>query len=360
MKNIALILAGGRGNRFWPHSKFNKPKQLLPSPSGNTMLRETLERLLPYFELDDIYIATTEDLFQSIREMAPEIDILNYILEPVGRDTAASIALSALLIRHYRHDKIKLAIFPIDHFIPEKEKFHQVLKDSFQLVDQYQKPVIVGIRPSRNETRYGYICTGDPFIQNIHQNVYQINRFKEKPDISWINEKSKNYQLFWNTGIYVFPSEKIITLIEELLPKLNQSILKIKNSIGTLEKREVIKNRFKDMESISFEYGILEKMNDLLVIEGQFIWEDIGSWHAIEQFVKHDDNGNVVQGEHTSIDTSRCIIINDKGLTVTIGLTDLVIVNDGPIQLIYPKGREGDIKKILRQMSKDDRYKKYL
>jgi len=360
MKNIALILAGGRGKRFWPHSRFNKPKQLLASPSGNSMLRDTFDRLLPFFDSDDIYIATIEDLFQPIREMVPEIDMLNYIVEPVGRDTAASIALSTLLITRYRHNDINIAIFPIDHFIPEKEKFYQALNDAFQVVREYQKPVIMGIQPTRNETQYGYICAGNQIVQSENKNIYQVNQFKEKPDTLWIEKNKKMYQLFWNSGIYIFPSKTILDLVKDWIPELNQSIQEIARSIGTLEKGEVIKEQFRTMESVSFEYGILEKINDLLIIDGQFSWEDIGSWHAIERFVQHDAEGNIVQGEHAGIDTNHCIIINDKGLTVTIGLSDLVIINNGPIQLIYPKDREGDIKKIINQMAKDDHYKKYL
>lgn len=360
MKKIALILAGGRGKRFWPHSRFHKPKQLLSSPSGNTMMRDTFERLLPYFNSDDIYIATTDDLFQPIREIVPEIDLLNYIVEPVGRDTAASIALSTLLITRYRHDDVYIAIFPIDHFIPEKEKFYQILNNAFPIVQKYHKPVIVGIKPKRDETRYGYICTGKHMIQDEHLNAYQIKKFKEKPDAHWIEINRKKYQLFWNSGIYIFPGTMILNLIKKWMPKLHQALQEIAGSLGTLEKGEIIKRQFKQMESISFEYGVLENTENLMVIEGQFSWEDIGSWHAIERFVQHDIYGNIIQGEHAGIDTSRCIIINDKGLTVTIGLSDLVIINNGPIQLIYPKNREGDIKKIINQMAKDNRYKKYL
>ncbi|MFW6149472.1 MAG: mannose-1-phosphate guanylyltransferase [Atribacterota bacterium] len=360
MKKIALILAGGRGKRFWPHSRFNKPKQLLSSPSGNSMLRDTFERLLPFFSTDDIYIATIEDLFQPIKEMVPEIDILNYIIEPVGRDTAASIALSTLMITHYQHDDIDIAIFPIDHFIPEKEKFQQIVNNAFQLIHKFQKPVIMGIKPKRDEKRYGYICTGKQIMEDENQSVYQIRKFKEKPNTEWIEKNKKEYQLFWNSGIYFFPGKIILSLFEQWMPQLYQSIQKIAECIGTLEKNEVIKKHFKDLEYISFEYGILEKIDDLLVIEGQLVWEDIGSWHAIERFVQHDANGNIIQGEHEGIDTNRCIIINDQGLTVTIGLSDLVIINNGPIQLIYPKNREGDIKNIINQMAKDDRYKKYL
>ena len=360
MKNIALILAGGRGKRFWPHSRFRKPKQLLPSPSGNSMLRDTFERLLPSFDTNDIYIATIEDLFQPIREMVPEIDMLNYIVEPTGKDTAASIALSTLLISHYRHHETNIAIFPIDHFIPEKEKFSFVLDKAFQAVQEYKKPIIIGIKPKQNETRYGYICASNTLEGKDSKNIYQVEKFKEKPDIEWIEENKKRHQLFWNTGIYVFSSKTILKLIKEWAPQLDQAIQKIADSIGTLEKGEVIKKQFQIIESLSFEYSVLEKIDDLLVLDGQFRWEDIGSWHAIEQFVQHDANGNIIQGEHSGIDTNNCIIISDKGLTVTIGLSDMVIINNGPIQLIYPKYREGDIKKIIKQMSKDSRYEKYL
>ena len=234
-KNIALILAGGRGKRFWPHSRFHKPKQLLTSPSGNSMLRDTFERLLPYFDIDDIYIATIEDLFQPIRGLVPEVDMLNYIVEPIGRDTAASIALSTLLITHYRNSNdFSIAIFPIDHFIPEKDIFLQLVNHSFETVHKYQKPVIMGIKPKRDETRYGYICTGEQIVKAENKNVYQISKFKEKPDTLWIEKNKKIYQLFWNSGIYVFPSKIILHLIEDWMPRLNQAIQEIACSIGTL------------------------------------------------------------------------------------------------------------------------------
>ncbi len=360
MKNIALILAGGRGKRFWPHSRFNKPKQLLASPSGNSMLRDTFERLLTYFETDDIYVATIEDLFQPIRQIIPEIDILNYIVEPVGKDTAASIALSTLLITHYRSQDINIAIFPIDHYIPEQEKFHQLLEFSFQVVQKYQKPVILGIEPKREEPRYGYLCTSNQVEQFKERDIYVVKKFKEKPDLDWIKQNSKIYKLFWNSGIYFFPAQTILKQIERWMPKLNRAITEIAQSIGTLEKGEIIRQQFQIIDSISFEYGILEKIDDLLLIKGNIIWEDIGSWIAMERFVANDNNGNIIQGKYAGIDTHNCIIVNNKGLTVTIGLSDLVIINDGPIQLIYPKSREADIKKIVNQMAKDEHFKKYI
>ena len=360
MNNIALILAGGRGKRFWPHSRFNKPKQFLAAPSGNLMLRDTFERLLPFFKTDDIYVATIEDLFQPIREIIPEIDILNYIIEPMGKDTAASIALATLLITHYRSRDINIAIFPIDHYIPEKDKFYQLLDNSFQAVQRFKKPVIIGIEPKRKESRYGYICTANQTGNFKEMNLYSVKMFKEKPDSHWIEQYSKQNQLLWNSAIYIFPAHIILDFIAKWMPKLDKAINEIALSIGTLSKREVIKAQLKTVDSISFEYGVLEKVTDLLVMKGDIIWEDIGSWHAMERFVPHDANGNIVQGEYTGIDTQNCIIVNDKGVTVTIGLSNMVIINDGPIQLIYPKNREGDIKKVINQMAKDERFKKYI
>lgn len=360
MKNIALILAGGRGKRFWPHSRFNKPKQLLPSPSGRSMLRDTFERLVPYFNVNDIYIVTTEDLIKPVREIVPEIDMLNYIVEPVGKDTAASIALSTLLITHYRHQDVNLAIFPVDHFITEKDKFYTALNNAFAAIVEEQTPVIIGINPKRNESRYGYICAKKELGKTDDSEIYSVKQFKEKPDNAWIEKNKNNCQLFWNTGIYIFPSKRIMILLKKLMPGLCKSMQEITESIGTLEKGEVIKEQFQKMESISFEYGVLEKIDELVVVDGQFSWEDIGSWNAIESFLQHDADGNIIQGEHTGIDTERCIIINDKGITVTIGLSDMVVINNGPIQLIYPKDREGDLKNIINQMSKDSQFKKYL
>lgn len=360
MKKIALILAGGRGKRFWPHSRFSKPKQFLATPGGNIMLRDTFERLLPYFNPEEIYIATIEDLFQPIREIIPEIDILNYIIEPVGKDTAASIALATLLITHYRGKDINIAIFPIDHYIPEKAKFYQLLDKSFQAVFALKKPVIIGIEPKRKEPRYGYICSAKQPDHFKPLDLYPVSMFKEKPDFQWITKNSLKNKLFWNSAIYIFPASTILSFIERYMPALDKAIKEIGLSIGTLSKSEVIKTQFKKIDSISFEYGILEKVDDLIVIKGDLIWEDIGSWHAMERFIPKDANGNIVQGEYTGLDTHNCIIVNDKGLTVTIGLSNLVIINDGPIQLIYPKKREGDIKKIINQMAKDERYKKYI
>lgn len=360
MNNIAIILAGGRGNRFWPHSRYKKPKQLLQSPSGNTMLRDTYNRIIPFFDVNDIYVATTEDLLQPIREMVPEIDLLNYIVEPKSRDTAAAIALSTLLITSYRHNNTNIAIFPVDHFVTDNDKFNKAIDDAFIAVNKYKKPIMIGIKSEQNETRYGYICAGKKVDETEGKNIYIVENFKEKPDIQWIEDNKKDYKLFWNTGIYVFPSSMILKLVKELAPQLDNSIQKIAESIGTLERSEVIKKQFKIIESVSFEYAILEKINNLLVIDGQFGWQDIGSWNAYERFLQHDDYGNIIQGEHSGIDTHNCIIVSDKGLTVTIGLSDMVIINNGPIQLIYPKNREGDIKKIIRQMSKNEHHKKYL
>ncbi|MDD4363367.1 MAG: sugar phosphate nucleotidyltransferase, partial [Atribacterota bacterium] len=266
-----------------------------------------------------------------------------------------------LLINNY-HKKasINLAIFPIDHYIPEKEQFQDSLKDAFQIAFDYNRPVLIGIKPKKKETRYGYIVV-DKQITNVKNiKLYKILKFKEKPDENWIAESEKKFQLFWNTGIYVMPSQFIFQSIKQFLPELDKSMQIISQSIGTLDKSQTIRTQFEKIKAVSFEYAVLEKTLEILAVEGGFVWDDIGSWHAVERFIPMDIDGNIIQGEYLGIDTKNCLIINDNGLTVTIGLDNFVIIKNGPIQMIYPKNREGDIKKIISQMEKDTQFKKYL
>lgn len=194
MKNVAVLMAGGRGQRFWPHSRFDTPKQLLSITGGNSMIRETINRVLPLIDLSDVFISTTEDLFDSIKDALPEIDYLNYILEPVGRDTAACIGLAAVVLEHrYKDPNTTMITLPIDHIIKDGEKFLQAIKEACILARETGNLITIGIKPSRPETGYGYICVGEESekIDNITACV--VNNFTEKPDLEtakkFINEK---------------------------------------------------------------------------------------------------------------------------------------------------------------------------
>lgn len=354
-------MAGGRGQRFWPYSRFDTPKQLLSVTGGNSMIRDTINRLSSLISLSDIYVSTTEDLFHSIKTLLPEIDYLNYILEPVGRDTAACIGLAAVVIAHrYKDPDTTMITLPVDHLIGDQEVFRQTLQFACQLARETENLITIGINPSRPETGYGYICMGEEVIKSGNMSAYKVKEFTEKPNLDLAKKfiQKKNY--LWNSGIFIWTCKAILEAIARELPALYQGLLKIRENLGTLQRKEIVKQVFNKLEKISIDYAVMEKVTNRLVVKGNFKWDDVGSWTSMERIFPRNNEGNVVQGNYEGVDTKNCIIINDEGLTVTIGLSDLVIVSAGKIKLIYPKDREGDLKKIIQKISQNEKFKNYL
>ncbi|HER25450.1 MAG TPA: mannose-1-phosphate guanylyltransferase [Candidatus Atribacteria bacterium] len=361
MKNVAVLMAGGRGQRFWPHSRFDTPKQLLSITGGNSMIRETVNRVLPLIDLSDIFISTTEDLFNSIKDALPEMDYLNYILEPVGKDTAACVGLAAVILEHrYKDPATTMITLPIDHIIKDCEKFLEVIKEACVLARETGNLITIGIKPSRPETGYGYIYVGEEVKKTENITACAVNNFTEKPDLETAKKFISEKKYLWNSGIFVWTCADILKAIKKEIPNLYQGLMKVKDSLGTLHKKEILKDVFYGLEKISIDYAIMEKVSNRLVVKGDFSWDDIGSWTSMERIFPRDKDGNVIKGSHEGVDTERCVIINDEGLVVTIGLSDLVIVSSGDIKLIYPKKREGDLKKIIKRMVNNHNYKKYL
>jgi len=361
MKNVAVLMAGGRGQRFWPHSRFDTPKQLLSITGGSSMIRETVNRVSPLIDLSDVFISTTEDLFNGIKDALPEVDYLNYILEPVGRDTAACIGLAAVVIAHrYKDPDTTMILLPIDHIIKEREKFLQTINEACKLARETGNLITIGIKPSRPETGYGYICVGEEVKKIDDIIACKVKEFAEKPNLEAAEKFINEGNYLWNSGIFIWTCKDILDAIEKKTPKLYQGLMKIQNSLGTLHKKEIMKEVFYSLEKISIDYAIMEKVSNRLVVKGGFKWDDIGSWTSMERIFPLDKDSNVIQGGHEGVDTKNCIVINDEGLIVTIGLSDLVIVSSGDIKLIYPKKREGDLKEIIKKIANNEKYKKYL
>lgn len=361
MENVAILMAGGRGQRFWPYSRFDTPKQLLSITGGNSMIRETVNRLLPLIDLSNVFISTTEDLFNSIKDALPEVDYLNYILEPVGRDTAACIGLAAVIIEHrYKDSNTTMTILPIDHIIKEREKFLKTIEEGCKLARETGNLITIGIKPLRPETGYGYICVGEEIKNTSNITAFTVKEFTEKPNLETAKKFISEGNYLWNSGIFIWTCQDILKAIKKEMPKLYKGLMRIKNSLGTLDKKEVVKEVFYELEKISIDYAIMEKVSNRLVVKGDFRWDDIGSWTSMERIFSQDKDGNVIQGGHEGVDTKRCIVINDEGLIVTIGLSDLVIISSGDIKIIYPKKREGDLKKIIKSIANNEKYKKYL
>lgn len=347
MKKTALIMAGGRGERFWPRSRKGLPKQFLSlTDDGKTMIQLTVERILPLVDTKDIYIATNKDYLELVKAQLPDVPTENIICEPVGRNTAPCIALGAALISTKYEDAIMM-VLPSDHLIKYNSMFQTILRDACDVALEGDNLVTVGITPDHPETGYGYI----KFNTEISKGrAFGVERFVEKPTL----EKAKEYlaedDYLWNSGMFLWKISSVMNRFKELLPDVYDGALKIKEAYKEGRGEEVLEQVFPNLPSISVDYGLMEKSQNIYTIPGTFGWDDVGSWLAVERIKQSNEFGNIVNGNVITIGTKDCIIQGDKKLIATVGLKDLVIVDTEDATLICEKGSTADIKKVLENL----------
>lgn len=356
MRKAALIMAGGRGERFWPKSRKNLPKQFLSlTDDGKTMIQLTVERILPLVDAEDIYIATNMDYLDLVKEQLPFVKEENILCEPVGRNTAPCIALGAVHIAKKYEDALMM-VLPSDHLIKLSGVYQGLLEDACEVAKEDDNLVTIGIAPEYPETGYGYI----KFIQSKKfKNAYEVDRFVEKPNLELAMEYLETEEYLWNSGMFIWKVSSILQRIEKLMPDLYEGILKIQAAIGTSEQEEVLKTVFPTLPSTSIDYGIMEKSNHIYTVPGSFGWDDVGSWLAIERIKKTDEQNNVINGNAVVIESEDCIIQADKKLIAAIGLKDIVVVDTEDATLICDKHQTADIKKVIAKL-RENRREEYL
>ncbi len=347
MNITALIMAGGRGERFWPKSRRNLPKQFLSlTDDGKTMIQLTVERILPLVKMEDIYIATNKDYRKLVQAQLPEIPEENILCEPAGRNTAPCIGLGAVHMAKKYEDAVML-VLPSDHLIKFTKMFLTTLRDACQVAESGENLVTLGITPDYPETGYGYIKF-DPQI--TEGRAYGVERFVEKPSLETAKEYLATEEYLWNSGMFVWRVSTILKNMEAYLPDIYTRLIKIKDSIGTNGEEYVLEHEFLEMESQSIDYGIMEKASNIYIIPGTFGWDDVGSWLAIERIKRTNESGNVVNGNVITVNTHKCIIQGETKLIAAVGLEDLIVVDTEDATLICAKDNAGDIKKVLENL----------
>lgn len=347
MKMTALIMAGGRGERFWPKSRKNMPKQFLSlTDDGKTMIQLTVERILPIVRIEDIYIATNKDYKALVNEQLPGIPSENIICEPIGRNTAPCIGLGAVHIAKKYDDAIML-VLPSDHLIKYNSMFIGTLKDAAEIAYDKSNLVTIGITPDYPETGYGYIkFNPNQFIGR----AFSVDRFVEKPSLEIAKEYLASEEYIWNSGMFVWKVSTILKKLNEFIPEVYDGLINIQNAIGTSNEEAVLEKEFYNLPSISVDYGILEKSTDIYTIPSTFGWDDVGSWLAVERIKKSNEYGNIVEGNVITVNSNNCIIDGGKKLIATVGIKDLIIVDTDDATLICEKGYCGEIKKVLENL----------
>jgi len=349
----ALIMAGGEGTRFWPLSRKDNPKQFLKlNDDQKTMLQETVERIKELVPIEQVFIATNEAYQEAIKKQLGGIPAENIIVEPMKRNTAACIGLSSVVIEN-KYPGSTMIVLPADHLIKDENKFVDILSKAVMTASTGKNLVTLGIKPTHPETGYGYIHYGDHLHTIDGDQVFEVQNFTEKPDLDTAKDFLEDGNYLWNSGMFIWQLDSILYNLEKYLPEMYESLSKIKKALGTDLEKKVIENEFEKMESVSIDYGIMEKAEDIFVIPGSFGWDDLGSWPALERVKKVDDDGNVVVGKHYGIDTTNSIIHSPNKVVTTIGLDDVVIVDTEDAILICDKKRAQEVKEIRNILAED-------
>ncbi|MEO0225997.1 MAG: mannose-1-phosphate guanylyltransferase [candidate division WOR-3 bacterium] len=341
MKRVAVILAGGKGERFWPKSKPDFPKQFLSFFDRRPAIKLTEQRLTGLVSASDRYYVVPQRLVKVVRKV---FGLKNLIVEPVGRNTAAAIGLAALVLQKRLGDAI-MFVLPSDHLIRDKERFQNCLRFAAGLAER-DYLVTFGIKPSRPDTNYGYIKCGSLIEERDGMVAYRVLNFKEKPDPRTAVRYLRAGNYYWNSGIFVWRVKTIIEALREYAPDLYRGLT------GYLRQRSI--KVFENLPSISIDYQVMEKAKRIALIRANFDWDDIGSWDALARHLPRDEKGNVVVGSHIGIDTKDSIIFSEKRLIATIGVDDLIIIDGGDEVLVCKRDHISKIREVVQKVSKGD------
>lgn len=347
MKKTALIMAGGRGERFWPKSRQSMPKQFLSlTDDGKTMIQLTVERILSLVGIEDIYVVTNASYKELVQKQLPSLPEKNILCEPVGRNTAPCIGLGAIHIAK-KYDDAVMFVLPSDHLIKYNSIFINTLNDAAQVAEMGENLVTMGITPDYPETGYGYI----KFSPNkTLGRAFEVERFVEKPDLETAKTYLATEQYLWNSGMFIWKVSTILKNLEKHLPEMYQGLCRIGTAIGTEDEQKVLKEEFRAFKSESIDYGIMEKAKNIYILSGSFGWDDVGSWLAVGRIKKSNEFGNVISGNAVTVDTKNTIIQGGSKLIATVGLEDMIIVDTEDALLVCDAKDAGNIKKVLENL----------
>jgi len=349
----ALIMAGGSGTRLWPASREARPKQLLGLLSERTMLQEACRRIAPLVPDDQIFVVTSEAYTDVVRQQIPQVPAANIIGELEGHGTAPCIGLSALYLKRLDPEAV-MAVLTADHYIEKADELRGALGAAAQVAEE-GRLVTLGIEPNRPATGYGYIERGERLARISGLDVYRVEKFTEKPDLSTAQAFMESGRYYWNSGMFIWKVSAILREFEKLMPRLYAQLMEIDAALGTAEERAVLELVWPQVKKETIDYGIMERAEDVAVIPVDIGWSDVGDWTALSDLLPADAEGNVVVGQHVGLDTRGCLIHGSCHLVTTIGLEDMLVVDTEDALLVCPRERAQEVRDLVKKLRESGR-----
>lgn len=345
-----VILGGGRGERFWPLSRLDRPKQLLALNGKRTMLAETIDRVLPLVPMERTYVVTGSHLEHAVRDALPGLRHENLLAEPCGRNTCMAIGLAAAEIGRHDPDAVMI-VLSADHRIEPAGRLRDILAFGAELAASEQALITIGITPSRAETGYGYIEVGETIRAQGDLAALRVAGFKEKPEPQQAQVYYYGRKHLWNAGMFVWSVPAIWSAFKEHCPAHFAALEKCRSHPGDTEVRKI---GYDEVPDISIDFAVLEKAHNVVTIKADLQWDDVGNWLALERLREPDREGNVKVGKVIAVDSSESVIYNEAdGLIATLGVSDLIIVRSGSVTFVAHKSRINQIRNLVQQVGRE-------
>lgn len=358
----AVILAGGRGGRFWPLSTRRRPKQLLSLVGEKTLLAQAVDRLDGLIEAANIFVITNADFVEAIQEAVPAIPAGNIIGEPVGRDTAAAVALACALVKQ-RDPHGVFSILTADHIIGDLPRFKTTLTESIRMAGAEDILVTIGMEPGEPSTGYGYIESGAEHCRSEGITFLKAERFVEKPDQRTAEGYIASGNYFWNSGMFIWSVTSLEKAFARHRPQLAEMMQRLAPTIGTVGFMDALSGEYEQLEKISVDYALMEPAGNIVMARGTFAWDDVGAWSALENHFEPDKEGNIAvgKGRCESIAAANNIVVSDPArLTALVGVDDVVVVHTNDVTLICSKAKAQEIKKLVAKLERLGGYETFL
>jgi len=355
VRRVAVIMAGGSGERFWPLSRSHRPKQLLRLTSDTeTLLEEAVSRIAPLVGGEQVYIATAAHLRGAITEAQLPLPAENILAEPAKRNTAGCLCwVAAELSARSPDEEVSIAILTADHLIGTPDAFRAKVAEALSAAEQFDALVTIGVPPTRPETGYGYVEIV-PFA-DPEERVHRVARFREKPNLDLAEEFAASGRHFWNSGMFFWKLQTFLKEMAHASPAHGTATLEMTKALAAQDATAAAR-AFERLPDISIDYALMEKARNVLMIEADFPWDDVGAWDAMDRSRTRDDQGNVVEGNPVLIETRNSVVINEAGAehiaVGVVGMDNVVVIVSKDSVLVVPKDRAQEVRHVPRELKK--------